>query len=169
MTSIRLPLKEEYVKSGYDAKNYDKFIEVRSREAKKEGQEVEIRDATDEEKRAGAAHVGAPVPPVVTPVPPSDKLRFPKSPAELKGTAQEAIIKNWAHQSKTGLITLCSVKQGAHACYYPLVPKRDAKRDNQPLEVTREGGRVGFAALCSYDPEGHGEQTIFPPKAEDEI
>lgn len=90
---------------------------------------------------------------------------LPKPAKELQGTEQAGALRNWASQYKAGTLTRCDF----HAeCYYPLVPLRREETNFQFETVTKDGVS-GIKARCSYDPEGHGEQVIWPPKKDDEL
>ncbi len=151
----RLPSKHEYAAKGYALENYDAMVAQQTEEAAKSNQTIAI----DAEPTAT----------VLVPPAPASELRFPKQPKDVKGTPDAARVSNWATQYHSGLLTKCNVKGDGQQCYYPLTFLRDPRRDNQPKIVTGEDGRQGYAGRCSFDPEGHGEQVIYPPKKDDEV
>lgn len=117
-----------------------------------------------------------PVPPKpdVEPAEPRTHAVFPPDPKTLKGAAKDR-IEIWAHQSKTHTISLCKKTQGEQdseefkRCYFPIQPLRDATNGNQPLVKFDRDGKKYIAGVCSFDPDHHGEQRIYPPKKDDEL
>lgn len=73
---VRLPLRDEYVASGYDADLYERFIKSRTSEAELAGHSVEVRERTKEEIEADAKIQAA-----ITKPPPSAAPTPPRPPA----------------------------------------------------------------------------------------
>lgn len=91
-------------------------------------------------------------------------MSFPPTIESLKGTAMEAVIKNWATQEKREQITICKEE----GCYYPLNPVMDA-RANAPKKMTGKKGPA-IAGLCSWDPNHcGGEQPMYPPTPKEDL
>lgn len=96
------------------------------------------------------------------------EMNFPAQPSALKNTPHEERLKIWARQEKAGVIQLCKAKQGALRCYFPVIAVRDPSKSMDPKVVEVDGVKC-VEGKCSFDPEGHGPQYIYPPKKEDEI
>lgn len=115
------------------------------------------------------------------------EANFPPQVSELRNSARMETLRIWASQAKSHngnppVIHLCNVVSAADErapefkkCYYPLNPVRDPALAHAPKVVEtalrdEKGQRVkAIVATCSFDPKGHGEQLIFPPKKENEF